>query len=1103
MPDSPLSTGSGFHLGWTNRAAKAVRPEELYGQDIVAGGNNPLSCCCPLVIYSWGDGNKTLGNCREAFPQLPFARKPPHLGGPVNVDRLPPSNLNRDNPFPRFWPPTAGGGQFGDPVRELDTVRSFPVTAEEFERITGQPPTLQQLEDAEIQLRVNPAMSFAMVRFGFYYALAIDHEGELWGWGRSAFAPSPFGASESLLYSVFGVPYESLSTSDRNVFLTPRLLARGEYVRLENPEWADRRFKDCAAGDGHALFIDENDDLWVCGNNSFGQLGDGTTQSVTHAKKLGTKKYKSVAAANCYSVAVDEDGHLWFWGQEAARNQNVLSPRRVFGWLENMQITDGGTYTRTTTPPLTAMRSEVQFDSPGGPHGVPARGRCVRMATRQGDGGYETVTGPMQRASVEFVDPGNGYTQPPPDFTTVYVLDGTETTKATLTATPRADDIAWDSVRAFPANRISGIGASNDSTLGGICAKTEGGDLYFWAPCSRRFVPSVPGAYARATSLLSGLTTGSAVNDKDWDWIGLRGGNWLIATTAQGSGHPLEAIASVRFRSPTLIATGVSDFAIGSQHFLTNGAGFIKAAGSNEFGQCAPANSSLYASSNSVSSQSGVEYVTEFMPMDGVVGDARGGGATARIAAGLNVSLMVTRAKLPEQPANLLNEARESIDGDRYFGDATLTPAFALSACGANSPTLGVRGVPFMLRTEDGLNWTRHPTIGAYSWDGVAYGNGVFVAVSIQGRTMVSTDGAVWQEAVDAPAFRSVAFGAGLFVAHQDSSSGIWTSEDGVTWTNRTQPASFTSRRVAFGNGIFVVTNSQTLGGSLQVMTSANGIDWSLGGGTPGAHPLVFAGSYFFAIPVTPLAAVSIRRSSDGLSWTNLPVTSLSVATTGPPGGLPFRATRAWSSIAYGNGVYVAVSRHVHRRGRQLSTFDANEVQENNNPANWTDGYVVMTSTDANEWTICNPAVVASETVLRPPSLESVVHDGTRFIAMSSSGGLPALRNAILSPVATSVTTNKRIYTSDDGVTWSSVEHPNVARCGLLCSGGGVTIALPINAPARDVMGLWYYGREESQDFSWDRVFVGGVDTLAAAGGNGVAVACREPLSSDDKPWQA
>ena len=53
--------------------------------------------------------------------------------------------------------------------------------------------------------------------------------------------------------------------------------------------------------------------LWAWGDNSYGQLGDGTTTHRLSPVQVGSG-FASVAAGYYHTVAVKTDGTLWAWG---------------------------------------------------------------------------------------------------------------------------------------------------------------------------------------------------------------------------------------------------------------------------------------------------------------------------------------------------------------------------------------------------------------------------------------------------------------------------------------------------------------------------------------------------------------------------------------------------------------------------------------------------------------------------------------------------------------------------------------------------------------------------------------------------------------------
>jgi len=69
-----------------------------------------------------------------------------------------------------------------------------------------------------------------------------------------------------------------------------------------------------SAGSGHTMFIDANGVLWAWGDNSQGQLGDGTLISRREPVRI-MDRVTMVSAGDRYNLAMRDDGSLWAWGQ--------------------------------------------------------------------------------------------------------------------------------------------------------------------------------------------------------------------------------------------------------------------------------------------------------------------------------------------------------------------------------------------------------------------------------------------------------------------------------------------------------------------------------------------------------------------------------------------------------------------------------------------------------------------------------------------------------------------------------------------------------------------------------------------------------------------
>jgi alpha-tubulin suppressor-like RCC1 family protein len=73
-----------------------------------------------------------------------------------------------------------------------------------------------------------------------------------------------------------------------------------------------------ATGSQVAYALDDQGNVWAWGQNSDGQLGDGSTQSTsTPAKIGGLPRVTMIAADPNTGYAVDADGQVWIWGYSA------------------------------------------------------------------------------------------------------------------------------------------------------------------------------------------------------------------------------------------------------------------------------------------------------------------------------------------------------------------------------------------------------------------------------------------------------------------------------------------------------------------------------------------------------------------------------------------------------------------------------------------------------------------------------------------------------------------------------------------------------------------------------------------------------------------
>lgn len=164
------------------------------------------------------------------------------------------------------------------------------------------------------------------------YSFAIQTDGKLWSWGLNA-------NQEKL-----GIDPSQLSDEEKRL---------SRVCSPKQVEWEGRQgsnVKYVAAGDKHNAVILENGECWLWGNNTNGQLGDGsTTTRITPTVPLGgVTDIIALALSKTSTVALKKDGTVWAWGDNTfglgtgSTEKNVLMPTQVKGsnregYLENVK----------------------------------------------------------------------------------------------------------------------------------------------------------------------------------------------------------------------------------------------------------------------------------------------------------------------------------------------------------------------------------------------------------------------------------------------------------------------------------------------------------------------------------------------------------------------------------------------------------------------------------------------------------------------------------------------------------------------------------------------------------------------------------------------
>ncbi|MBI5069324.1 MAG: carboxypeptidase regulatory-like domain-containing protein [Deltaproteobacteria bacterium] len=205
-----------------------------------------------------------------------------------------------------------------------------------------------------------------------------------------------------------------------------------------------------------------------------------------------------------------------------------------------------------------------------------------------------------------------------------------------------------------------------------------------------------------------------------------------------------------------------------------------------------------------------------------------------------------------------------------------------------------------VLTSTGGAAWTAlaTPLPQANAYRDVARGGGLFVAVGASGAApstsaviATSGDGLAWTERAPAiaPGLNGVAFGNGVFVAAGDLGS-LQRSTDGISWSAVPSGTAEHLQGVRFANGLFLAT-----GHAGTVLSSADGLSWVEARIDPDLilSDISHGAGLYVAVGVSAAGAGGrILTSPDLVTWADV-----------APSGLPVPLRR----VAWGGGLFVAV----------------------------------------------------------------------------------------------------------------------------------------------------------------------------------------------------
>ncbi|MCX8672706.1 InlB B-repeat-containing protein [Bifidobacterium sp. B4079] len=210
---------------------------------------------------------------------------------------------------------------------------------------------------------------FSQTSLGSSHSAGIGSDGNLYTWGRnnsgqlgretiaSRYTPTlvgkPAGAPDGFTWKQvnLGSSHSAAIGSDGNLYTwgsntygqlgDGTTNSRSTPVLVGKPQGAPDGFtwKQTSLGDQHSAAIGSDGNLYTWGYNNYGQLGDGTQVDKHTPTQVGKPQgapdgftWKQTSLGNAYSAAIGSDGSLYTWG---SNNSSLLGREPSNAWPDS------------------------------------------------------------------------------------------------------------------------------------------------------------------------------------------------------------------------------------------------------------------------------------------------------------------------------------------------------------------------------------------------------------------------------------------------------------------------------------------------------------------------------------------------------------------------------------------------------------------------------------------------------------------------------------------------------------------------------------------------------------------------------------------------
>ena len=203
--------------------------------------------------------------------------------------------------------------------------------------------TWGQTAQNSIRNQANPQLVIDKVVIavaGSDHNLLFNQTGQIMVWGANSFGQLGNGSNvERRALTPIAMP--GVVTISEAVYNDSSTISASAYgTRAKEPQVIQ-----FAAGMNHSLMLKDNGEVWVWGDNSFGQLGLSSGEVIINQPIKLMENVRSIACGDNFSMVIMQDRSLWVWGDNSSGQlglgdkvqRNV--PTKL---MEGVQAADGG-----------------------------------------------------------------------------------------------------------------------------------------------------------------------------------------------------------------------------------------------------------------------------------------------------------------------------------------------------------------------------------------------------------------------------------------------------------------------------------------------------------------------------------------------------------------------------------------------------------------------------------------------------------------------------------------------------------------------------------------------------------------------------------------